>query len=1739
MLRTMTRLLGTVGVALLLSPPVVAVTPKEPRHPLDQLVMVRPQLRVPQTPVNLDDRRPGQQSPDGLHAFRAEHGKLWSATLDKRRNVVTILNGGAIPFVPGKANGLRWEDFDPTCRDASCLPKSVVERLTRTFLDRYQGLLGIDSRELALDASNAGPVEHMYYATYKQVVNGIPVDGAALRFHINRGNLLQVSTSRLAPVTVSTAPAFEASAASSILAAYLGGFPDASDLVLDPGSLVLIPITPPGADPDAFSGPAGTGITHALAYRIAFSREGVTGTWEALIDARTGEILRFVDTNRYGRVHGGVYPGDGHTGATDRPFPFVQTDLPAPDDFADQGGRFPGDSATVNFTNGKYTWINDFCGPTSLATTTGDADYTGWPDPVGMDCAVPSPNPGSTGNTMSARTQYYHVTMANIKARTYYPANSWLNTSHMNVNVNQSPWCNATSGGGTLNFYKAAAGCWNLGEIPGVSLHEWGHSWDDFDGSGGGSPPVEARADWTAAVLIHSSCLGAGFIYPSGNCSGYGDPCLNCTGIRDGDYWKHASKTPWTPANNGSVYSCAPGSYNGPCGWEDHCESGIATQALWDMVKGPHTSPEPSGDFYTLSGLDVPSGWQLMDRLFWTSTATLDNMYNCTAPTSSGCTGDTLYNTFMAIDDDGDGVANGTPHAAAIFAALNRHNIACGAANDPQNQSHASPACVALAKPQNLTTLGQNNQVVLNWNAVPSATRYEVLRNETDCGAGYTKVGTVDAPSTTFTDDTVVNGITYYYRIQPFYESPPACTGSYGPMSDCATAVPVPCQMPGSPFSLTATPAGDNKTSLSWSNGAPIATTFNVYRSIGTCPGTGYTRIATGVTGTSYLDDPVSGQVTYAYAVTGRDDTALCETAQSNCSSAQTTGLCTQAPVFAGLGTVSDPAGATCGLNLSWGGATAYCGGPLQYNIYRSTTPGFAPGPSNLLATVSSTSYSDMNTLVSGTTYFYVVRAVDSANGVEEINSVRRSGRPTGPPTVGTWIDDAGDAEPSKMTFMSRCGGPVAWTVSQLQNTTPGGARSYRSVLAPDANNPSGTVPDNNCSALVTPPLSTSSGGIQVSFWTRWDQEANWDGVVMEARVCGDPSCTTGTWQIITNAELEPDYPSTLFNSQTGNCSGAGACGDVFPYPSGDGTEWIDDCDYPSSTQAFTGTNATWTHYVAALPPSYSNATIQVRFNLSTDCASRNTGSFVDDISVTNVFVPGTCQTGSPCPGNPLVNVTPEGPLNLCPGSSQLLTASLSGGIGPFTYQWTVDGAPIAGANGPTYMASTTGLHAYNCRVQGSGCSDFVFDPSNVTMNWQAAPVFAGLASVTNQSSGTCGLTLSWPAATSPCPGGVTYSVYRSTTSPVAIVPANRVASSLTSTSYTDTEGLSSGVTYRYVVRAVSVATHAMDGNTVERSATPAVSGPAFSDSFESGNQGWTFAKGAIPATSGDFVIGDPVGTMNGIQPSQPQDDHTPAPGVNALYTAANPTGDPNVDDVDKGEVIATSPAFNLSGYASASLSVWRWFYNATVGDAEDYYVQEVSNNNGSTWVQVEQVPDTVTNANTWTQVQSSLQSLLPLTSTMRLRFRVSDGRGPSDIVEFAADDIAVTGVCTAGPVGPPPVGDGTGGTLPMTLSKGTGNQINITVDNAACQGDHVVILAGAIGNWSGYQWAPSGCAFSTGSGTGTITETNPNVWYIAVWSTSGGVGGNPGDASSGERTWPAAGFCSIAGDDPGDQVCN
>ena len=103
-------------------------------------------------------------------------------------------------------------------------------------------------------------------------------------------------------------------------------------------------------------------------------------------------------------------------------------------------------------------------------------------------------------------------------------------------------------------------------------------------------------------------------------------------------------------------------------------------------------------------------------------------------------------------------------------------------------------------------------------------------------------------------------------------------------------------------------------------------------------------------------------------------------------------------PVFQGGASAADAHQPVCSIDVSWDQATAVCAGPVTYNVYRSTSAGFTPGPENLVAIeLAGTGHRDDINLVYGTTYHYIVRSVDSSNGAEDGNTITVAAEPSGP----------------------------------------------------------------------------------------------------------------------------------------------------------------------------------------------------------------------------------------------------------------------------------------------------------------------------------------------------------------------------------------------------------------------------------------------------------------------------------------------------------------------------------------------------------------------------------------------------------------------------------------------------------------------------------------------------------------------------------------------------------------------
>ena len=887
-----------VGLCLCLAAalPVVAAAQviKEPSDPLDALAVIDERLSPQPVMEPVEDAEselePGVRN--GWHEFRGN--RAMKGQVDRRNGRIDFVEGEGIPWIPGRGNSLKHEDIANHLNGKKKPDLSTLDSISRSFLPRVAHLIGVDVKSLRLAAGRSGnPIDYLWYLDYNVEIDGLVVDGARVVFRVNHGNMIQLGTENL-PSPNAKAPKAQVTReqALSALAAYVGGM-QGGDVFLDGGTERLIPVA---VDGESFEFGKGRGL--ARAWEFTFRRAGSDGTWRARVDAVTGEILEFRDTNHYAQATGGVkFLGVPQN----RPMPFTNLSSGG---FTNSAGvyNYPGGTVTSSLA-GQYVRIVDNCGAISLsANGSGDLLFGGT---SGTDCTTPGV--GGAGNTFSARGQFYHVNRAKEIARGWLPSNTWLNAQlTANVNINQT--CNAFWNGSTINFYRSGGGCGNTGEIEGVSLHEYGHGLDSNDGNGA-SPENgtgETYGDFTAALATHTSCIGAGFL--GNNCGGYGDACTSCTGVRDIDWAKHASNTPHTVANFTQPRCPTSFGYVGPCNREGHCESYVASEALWDLAA--RDMPNPG------SG----AAWAAVDRLWFLSRSTATRSFTCTTSTSpwtsNGCNTGSLWKVMRAVDDDNGNLADGTPNSAALYAAFNRHGIAC---TTDAGANVSFRGCAQPAVPT-LSVTGGNNSVTVSWSG--SSGVYDVYRTENGCNSGFTKISN-DVAGTSVTDNGVANGFTYYYQVAAHPSGNEACASA---PSTCVSVTPSGgggCTPPAAPTGLTATASGQNQINLAW-NAVSGATSYNIYRS--STSGGPYTQVGTSST-TSFANTGLTCNTPYYYVVRAA---TTCESGNSNQATATTaacTGGCTTTTLYSnGFETGTGMADWTKGSFVAFGSTASWRG---------------------------------------------------------------------------------------------------------------------------------------------------------------------------------------------------------------------------------------------------------------------------------------------------------------------------------------------------------------------------------------------------------------------------------------------------------------------------------------------------------------------------------------------------------------------------------------------------------------------------------------------------------------------------------------------------------------------------------------------------------------------------------------------------------------------------------------------
>jgi len=305
----------------------------------------------------------------------------------------------------------------------------------------------------------------------------------------------------------------------------------------------------------------------------------------------------------------------------------------------------------------------------------------------------------------------------------------------------------------------------------------------------------------------------------------------------------------------------------------------------------------------------------------------------------------------------------------------------CGSAASISTATKAAASVPATpATPSGLSATAGNAVATLTWTASSGATSYNVKR-ATISGGPYTQLA---APTSTgYKDSAVTNGTAYYYVVSSLDE-----TGESANSAEASATPKAPSSGPPAvPTNLQAT-AGNAEASLTWSANA---TSYHVKRA--TTSGGPYTQVAA-PTSTSYTDTALANGTTYFYVVSAL--TSAGESANSAQASAAPVAPPPSIPATP-TGQVATPGNADVVLN--WSASS----GATSYHVKRATTSG---GPYSQVGAPTSTSYTDTS-LTNGTTYYYVISALDSVG--ESANSTQISAVPAvpnpPPTTFGTWTN--------------------------------------------------------------------------------------------------------------------------------------------------------------------------------------------------------------------------------------------------------------------------------------------------------------------------------------------------------------------------------------------------------------------------------------------------------------------------------------------------------------------------------------------------------------------------------------------------------------------------------------------------------------------------------------------------------------------------------------------------------------
>ncbi|MCP4654087.1 MAG: hypothetical protein GY856_01580, partial [bacterium] len=1049
----------------------------------------------------------------------------------------------------------------------------------------------------------------------------------------------------------------------------------------------------------------------------------------------------------------------------------------------------------------------------------------------------------------------------------------------------------------------------------------------------------EGIADIYTALRLNTSCIGRNF-RPGVVCTGYGDPCLSCTGVRDIDYLMRQSGQPhdysWSNSNCSSV----------------HCRGYVYSEAVWSLWKRKLQSAPYN--------MDNNTAHEIVTRLTFIGAGATGTWFSGSPP-NGGCAGSSGYLNYLAADDDNGNINDGTPHMAAIYAAFNDQEIACGTPTVQDSGCSGIPTTAPI-----VSASSGNQSASLSWGSVSGATDYQVFRTEGVFACDFGKVKLGETSSTSWNDNGLQNGRIYSYVVIPIGGSD-ACMG---PASLCTNVTPASAP----DFSVSCAPSshsvqqGDNAASTCTVTAiAGYTGTVNLSCS-GNPAGVGcaFSPGSVSPTASSALTisvDLAQATGTYNFNVVGDDGSTTRTSGMSVTVTPEGQNGPQDAVYDAGLGAPTCAvAGSECDSLALLDGRDSVGPEPNQPNTLDSCTDG----------TSGSYHSDESNDAIVVST----LDGLDFADGATVQVDV----------TVYAW--STGTSDHLDLYYAADANSP-AWTLITTIDLTSGGLQT----LSAQYTLPSGDLQAVRANFRYNGSQSTCSGG-------SYDDADDLVFAVGTGSVCtGDPQCDDGVY--CNGAET--------CNLGTGQCESGTpvVCDDSVACTDDSCNEGTDSCDYsPNDGYCDNGLYCDGTETC--------NATLGCQAGTAVNCGD-GVGCTVDSCNegtdqCDNTPDDAVCDNGLFCDGTEVCDVALDcqDGADPCTGSQTCDEVNdVCEGGGDCTHDVDFE----SGAGGWTNGADTctTGFFV----VGSPDATDWQVSGGNPGDAYYTQPNSGGIGT-DDVDGGTCEALSPAVDCSGEAAAAVSLDYYHGQRDAGDDSGDGFSIEVLSDGVVVDTMVLVGDVTHNAAWTNVSTVVASPGSLQLRVRATDAASGGdiveggidnvqispstvpdcVVDDDFEGGASGWVNDP-ASTCTTGDYVTGDPTNATSGYQIVG---SHS---GVTSLFTAVNTSA--GVNDVDGGNCILGSPSWSVPN--ASTLSVWYWHGQRDAGDdaSGDFFYLEYSTNGGSNWTTLASNGDTTSNP-TWLNATAAI----PAGSNVQLRVQCSDGPSTGDLVECGIDDFSI-----------------------------------------------------------------------------------------------------------------------------------